>query len=171
MNINAEARFENIPSISKNTYRTIFPMTQKHITTFNAGKLVPVYCQKYMPGDTFSMKAGEVARMSTLLTPYFGKLLMDVAFFAVEERLVWDHYQEYRGVNTEDEWEPKNEYEKPQLKPPVGGFNLKTAAVYLGAAQPGIENVEVDHLPIRAYCKIWNDHYRDQNLQRQIKKE
>lgn len=140
-------------------------MSFGHKTTGNAGKLIPIFCEKYMPGDTFSITTRSITRMTTPLVPVMDNAYMDIAFFAVPERLVWDHAKEFRGENTQTAWEPTVEYEKPQIKAPQeSGWAYKTMADHLGI-RPGIKGIEVDALPLRAICLIWNEFYRDENLQ------
>ena len=139
-------------------------MSFGHKTTCNAGKLIPIFCEKYMPGDTFRIDTRTLARMTTPIAPVMDNAYMDIAFFAVPERLVWDHAKEFRGENTQTAWIPQVEYEKPQIKSPTNGWNFKTMADHLGI-RPKTGNIQIDALPFRAICLIWNEYYRDQNLQ------
>ena len=167
MNINAEAHFTNLPQLAKNVQRTIFNQSYTHLTTFNAGKLIPIYCQKYMPGDTFNIRTKLLVRMSTPIHPVMDNCYLDIHFFSVPKRLVWDHTREFYGENTTSEWEQEVEYEIPQIKAPTGGWRSKSIADYLGV-RPGIDNLEVDALKFRAVAMIWNEWYRDENLQKPI---
>lgn len=149
-------------------------MSFGHKTTGNAGKLIPIFCEKFMPGDTFSIKTRSLVRMTTPLVPVMDNAYMDIAFFAVPERLVWDHAREFRGENTLTAWEQTVEYEKPQIIAPPkqivndieesNGWNYKTVADHFGI-RPKTPDVSIDALPFRAMCLIWNEYYRDQNLQ------
>ena len=142
-------------------------MSFGHKTTGNAGKLIPIFCEKFMPGDTFKINTRTLVRMTTPLVPVMDNAYMDIAFFAVPERLVWEHAREFRGENTTTAWEQTVEYEKPQIKAPTSGWDYKTVADHLGI-RPGISNIEIDALPFRAMCLIWNEFYRDENLQNPI---
>lgn len=142
-------------------------MSFGHKTTCNAGKLVPIFCEKFMPGDTFSINTRSLIRMTTPLVPVMDNAYIDIAFFAVPERLVWEHAREFRGENTTTAWEQTIEYEKPQIKAPTDGWNYKTIADHLGI-RPKTKNIEIDALPFRAMCLIWNEFYRDENLQNPI---
>lgn len=139
-------------------------MSFGHKTTCNAGKLIPIFCEKFMPGDTFKINTRTLARMTTPIAPVMDNAYMDIAFFAVPERLVWEHAKEFRGENTKTAWIPQVEYEKPQIKAPTGGWNFKTMADHLGI-RPKTSNIQIDALPFRAIALIWNEYYRDQNLQ------
>lgn len=139
-------------------------MSFGHKTTCNAGKLIPIFCEKFMPGDTFRIDTRTLARMTTPIAPVMDNAYMDIAFFAVPERLVWEHAKEFRGENTKTAWIPQVEYEKPQIKAPTGGWNFKTMADHLGI-RPKTSNIQIDALPFRAIALIWNEYYRDQNLQ------
>lgn len=149
-------------------------MSFGHKTTGNAGKLIPIFCEKFMPGDTFSITTRSLVRMTTPIVPVMDNAYMDIAFFAVPERLVWDHAKEFRGENTLTAWEQTVEYEKPQISAPgkviengvekSNGWEYKTIADHFGI-KPKTPTVKIDALPFRAMCLIWNEYYRDQNLQ------
>ena len=167
MNLQAEASITQNPTLASKIIRTKFNMSFGHKTTGNAGKLIPIFCEKFMPGDTFKINTRSLIRMTTPLVAVMDNAYIDIAFFAVPERLIWEHAREFRGENTTTAWEQTVEYEKPQIKAPTSGWNYKTVADHLGI-RPGISNIEIDALPFRAMCLIWNEFYRDENLQNPI---
>ena len=162
MNRNTESHFSVNP-INLDIQRSKFVRPSTHKTTFNAGNLIPIYVDEVLPGDTFKMNMSSVIRMSTPIYPVMDNANMDVYFFFVPNRLVWDHWKEFFGENNTTHWEQPVEYEVPQITAPTGGWEKGTIADYMGIPTK-IENISVQALPFRAYCKIWNDWFRDQNL-------
>lgn len=162
MNRNTESHF-SINPINLDIQRSKFVRPSTHKTTFNAGNLIPIYVDEVLPGDTFKMKMSSVIRMSTPIYPVMDNANMDVYFFFVPNRLVWEHWKEFFGENNTTHWEQPVEYEVPQITAPAGGWEKGTIADYMGIPTL-ISNISVQALPFRAYCKIWNDWFRDQNL-------
>lgn len=155
--LNGNSRFSLAPQAS--IERSRFDRSHSHKTTFDAGKLVPIYCEEVLPGDTVTLDLSTVCRMSTPMYPIMDNAFLDVHWFFVPYRLVWSHWREFCGENT-DPWAQDTEYEIPHatVKPVNGGF-----WDHLGVP-PGV-NCDVSALPLRAYQLIWNEWYRDQNLQ------
>lgn len=162
MNRNTESHFSVNP-INLDIQRSKFVRPSTHKTTFNAGNLIPIYVDEVLPGDTFKMKMSSVIRMSTPIYPVMDNANLDIYFFFVPNRLVWDHWKEFFGENNNTHWEQPVEYEVPQITAPAEGWAKGTIADYMGIPTK-IENISVQALPFRAYCKIWNDWFRDQNL-------
>ena len=155
MNRNTESHFSVNP-INLDIQRSKFVRPSTHKTTFNAGNLIPIYVDEVLPGDTFKMNMSSVIRMSTPIYPVMDNANLDVYFFFVPNRLVWDHWKEFFGENNSTHWEQPVEYEVPQITAPTGGWAKGTIADYMGIPTK-IENISVQALPFRAYCKIWND--------------
>lgn len=175
MNRNNNSRFAQAPQVD--IQRSTFDRSSGHKTTFNAGKLVPIYVDEVLPGDTFEMKTSAIIRGSTPIFPVMDNANLDIYFFFVPNRLVWDHWKEFNGENTTSKWEETVEYSIPQMAPPldngkIDGWEKGTLADYMGIPTqvgPGASQTNpqytVNHLPFRAYCLIWNEWFRDQNLQ------
>lgn len=177
MNRNSNSRFAQAPQVD--IQRSTFDRSSGHKTTFNAGKLVPIYVDEVLPGDTFEMKTSAIIRGSTPIFPVMDNANLDIYFFFVPNRLVWDHWKEFNGENTTSKWEQTVEYSIPQMAPPSStgtvpteGWEKGTLADYMGIPTkvgPGAAQANaqwtVNHLPFRAYCLIWNEWFRDQNLQ------
>lgn len=132
-------------------------------TSFNVGSIVPFYVDEVLPGDTFNVKTSRVVRLQTLLTPVMDNIYLDSYFFFVPNRLVWDHWKQFNGENTESAWIPQTEYEVPQITAPDGGWQIGSIADYMGIPT-GVDNISVNALPLRAYALIMNEWFRDQNL-------
>ncbi len=162
MNRNTESHFATNPT-SIDVQRSVFDRSSSVKTTFNVGELVPFYIDECLPGDTFSIDRSIVARLQTLITPPMDNLYLDTYFFYVPNRLVWEHWKQFCGENTESPWIPQTEYEIPQITSPTGGWSTGTLADYFGIPT-GVENLSVSALPFRAYALIVNDWFRDENL-------
>lgn len=162
MNRNTESHFSLLPRIDIG--RSRFDRSASVKTSFNAGDVVPFYCEEVLPGDTFNVKTSRVVRMQTLLTPMMDNVYLDTYYFFVPNRLTWEHWKEFCGENTQSAWIPETEYSIPQVTAPDGGWNVGTIADYLGIPT-GVSNLSVSALPFRAYALIMNEWFRDQNLQ------
>lgn len=162
MSRNQNSRFATNPT-NIDISRSRFKRNSSLKTSFNAGDIVPIYVDEVLPGDTFKIRTSKVVRMPTLITPVMDNIYLDTYFFFVPNRLVWSHWQQFMGENTESAWIPTVEYEVPQITAPSGGWNVGTVADYMGVPT-GVSNLSVSALPFRAYALIVNDWFRDQNL-------
>lgn len=173
MNRNSESHFANLPDID--IQRSVMSRPSEHLTTFNTGDLIPLYLDEILPGDTVRMKTSKVLRLQTLLTPIYGNIYFDTYWFFVPNRLVWNHWQNFCGENSESAWTPTTEYTIPKISPPSGGFSKGTIADYFGiptnvSFTPGGSsgNLNYDHypsaLPFRAYALICDQFFRDEAL-------
>lgn len=163
MNRNIESHFSLSPHVDIS--RSRFDRSASLKTSFNAGDVVPFFLEEVLPGDTFSVDTSKVVRMQTLLTPMMDNVYLDTYYFFVPNRLVWDHWKEFCGENTESAWIPQTEYTMPQITSPAGqGWSVGTLADYFGIPT-GVAGLSVSALPFRAYALIMNEWFRDQNLQ------
>lgn len=155
--LNGNSRFSMVPGT--NIERSRFDRSHSHKTTFNAADLVPIFCEEVLPGDTVSMDMSTICRMATPLYPVMDNAFLDVHWFFVPNRLVWDHWREFCGESS-DPWAQATDYEVPHalIVPSHGDF-----FDHIGVP-PDIE-CDVSVLPWRAYNLIWTEWYRDQNLQ------
>lgn len=161
MNRNTESHFATLPKVDIS--RSTFNRSASIKTSFNVGQIVPFFIDEVLPGDTFDIKTSKVVRMPSLITPIMDNIYLDTYYFYVPNRLVWSHWKEFNGENTESAWIPKTEYEIPQLTAPDGGWSVGTLADYFGIPT-GVPNLSVSALPFRAYALIMNEWFRDQNL-------
>ena len=163
MNRNTESHFSLSPHVDVS--RSRFDRSASLKTSFNAGDVVPFFLEEVLPGDTFSVDTSKVVRMQTLVTPMMDNVYLDTYYFFVPNRLVWDHWKEFCGENTESAWIPQTEYTMPQITSPAGqGWSVGTLADYFGIPT-GVAGLSVSALPFRAYALIINEWFRDQNLQ------
>lgn len=162
MTRNANSRFALNPT-RIDMSRSKFDRGASYKTTFNVGQLIPFYVDEVLPGDTFSVKTSKVVRMQTLLTPLMDNIYLDTYFFFVPNRIVWSHWKEMMGENSQSAWIPTVEYSVPQLTAPEGGWNVGTIADYMGIPT-GVSGLSVNALPFRAYALICNEWFRDENL-------
>lgn len=161
MNRNVESHFSQLPNAD--IQRSRFDRSSSVKTTFNVGDIIPFYVDEVLPGDTFDIKTSKVVRMQSLVTPIMDNIYLDTYFFFVPNRLVWEHWQEFNGENTQSAWIPATEYQVPQLTSPTGGWSIGTIADYMGIPT-GVSNLSVNAMPFRAYALIMNDWFRDENL-------
>lgn len=163
MSRNAESRFAVNPT-NIDISRSRFKRDSSVKTSFNVGDIVPFYVDEVLPGDTFNVKTSKVVRMQTLLTPVMDNIYLDTYYFFVPNRLVWKHWKEFMGENTQSAWIPETTYEVPQIvSPSDGGFSVGTIADYLGVPT-GVPNLSMSALPFRAYALVMNEWFRDENL-------
>lgn len=148
--------------------RSTFDRSSTHKTTFDAGYLIPIFADEYLPGDTFSMDTSVLARMSTPIFPVMDNAYLDIYFFAVPYRLVWDNWKAFMGESPDDPYVNPIKYSIPQLTAPTNGdIEYSSILDYFGIPA-GTTVDSVSALPVRAYCLIWNEWFRDQNLQNAI---
>ena len=164
-NRNAESRFTQVPRAE--IRRARFKRDFSNITTINEGDLVPLYVDEVLPGDTISCDLNGLIRMSTPLYPVMDNCYLDTYAFFVPCRLLWMHWENLMGQNDDTYWAEKTEYSVPQTTAPSGGWNVGTIADYMGIPT-GIANISVNSLPFRAYARIWNEWFRDENLQQPV---
>lgn len=162
MNRNTQSRFSVAPQVD--IKRSIFDRSFQHKTTGNVGDLIPFFVDEVLPGDTFVVDTAFVARMTTPIKPVMDNAYIDIFYFAVPCRLLWNHWKEFCGENNESPWADETEYTIPQLTAPAGGWQKGTIADYMGIPIK-VPNISVNALPFRAYALIWNEWFRDQNVQ------
>lgn len=147
--------------------RSGFNIESSYKTTFDAGYLIPVYVEEVLPGDSFNLKATMFARLATPIVPIMDNLYLESFFFFVPNRLVWDNWTKFMGERTQ----PLSsiDYTVPTITSPAGGFPDLSIYDYMGIPCAGQVNTgetyKVNALPLRAYALIWNEWFRDQNLQ------
>lgn len=150
-------------------FRSKIDVSHSVKTTFNAGQLIPFDCMEVLPGDTFNVETNMLARLQTLITPLMDDLYLDVYYFFVPNRLIWEHWKEFMGENSKTSWYPTTTYTIPTIDI-AGNADLKgTVLDYLGVpvntgSNPNVA-LSINALPIRAYGLIWNEWFRDENLQ------
>ena len=162
MSRNENTRFALNPTnldIARSTFRRDHSVK----LSFNVGDVIPFYVDEVLPGDTFQLKTSMVARLQTLLTPMMDNLYLDTYFYFVPNRIVWQHWRELMGENTQSAWIPSVEYSVPQVTAPSGGWSIGSIADYMGIPT-GVENLSVNALPFRAYALVMNEWFRDENL-------
>ena len=165
MNRNSESHFAELPQVD--IQRSMFDRSSDLKTSFNAGELVPIYLDEVLPGDTFTMDMAMVLRMSTPIYPVMDNCNLDYYWFFVPNRLVWNNSKYFFGETTSTApWFNATEKTIPQLTFPSGGFGAKSLADYMGLPTTSFATTRsVSALPLRAYALIWNEWFRDQNLQ------
>lgn len=159
--LDSNSRFSQIPSAD--IQRSRFNRNSQHKTTFNSGSLIPIFVDEVLPGDTYTMDFATAVRMATPIFPVMDNANLDVYFFFVPNRLVWEHWKEFCGENNQTAWEQPTEYAVPQISAPTAGWSVGTVADYMGIPT-GVSGFSVNALPFRAYALIWNEWFRDQNV-------
>jgi Capsid protein (F protein) len=150
--------------------RSSFNTQYAHKTTFDAGFLVPIYCDEVLPGDTHRVKMTAFARLATPLFPVMDNLHLDSFFFFVPNRLVWSNWVKFMGEQTNPG--DSTSYVVPTITSSAGGYGVGSVFDHLGlptAGQiTGSNTVTHNVLPLRAYNLIYNEWFRDENLQNSI---
>jgi len=146
-----------------NIPRSVFQRDFKHKSTFQTGKLIPFYVDEGLPGDTIKVKANIFARIGTPVVPWMDNLHIRTWFFQVPNRLLWEHWKEFMGEQPEPDPDFSETYRIP-IVDSGAGWQHGDMPSYMGIPMR-IANLETNCLPTRAYNKIVNDWFRDQNLQ------
>lgn len=162
----AQQHFSQIPAAE--IPRSKFDRSHALKTTFDAGKLIPVFVDEVLPGDTFDLNATLFARLATPLKPVMDNIFIDTHFFFVPYRLVWDNFVNFMGERNNPTDDP-TAYSVPQTVLDIKSITHDGLANYLGIPRrAGVGNVSVNALPFRAYNLIYNEWYRDENLQNSL---
>lgn len=146
--------------------RSKFDRSHQLLTTINEGDLVPIYCDEVLPGDTARVRLNGLIRMSTPIYPVMDNCYMDTYFFFVPCRLLWEHWENMFGENDTDYWAEKTEYSTPACT--IGGKSgLVHGSIgdYFGLPTGVKGKIKVNALPARAYAMIYNEWFRDENLE------
>lgn len=163
-----------IPSVMSHSFsqvpkaeipRSSFDRSSGRKTTFNAGYLVPVFCDEVLPGDTYNLTATFFARLATPLHPIMDNMRLTSFFFFVPFRLLWDNWQRFMGE--QDNPGDSTDYLVPQMLAPAGGYAANTIFDYF-ALPTQVAGYAHWSFPLRAYNLIYNDWFRDQNLQNSV---
>lgn len=127
---------------------------------------MPIYCDEVLPGDTAKVRLNGLIRMSTPIYPIMDNCYMDTYFFFVPCRLLWEHWENMFGENDTNYWAEKTEYSTPTcIIGGTSGMNNGSIGDYFGLPT-GIKNeIKVNALPARAYAMIYNEWFRDENLE------
>lgn len=151
--------------------RSRFDRSSSVKTSFNVGDLVPFYLDEVLPGDTFDIETSFVTRLQTLITPPMDDLFLDMYYFYVPSRLCWSHWKEFMGESTTS-WVSDVNYQIPQLVVQATDNNRKgikgSILDYFGVPIGINGEMSISRLPINAYNLIWNEWFRDENLQDEI---
>lgn len=145
--------------------RSSFDRSHGHKTTFDAGYLIPLYLDEALPGDTFNLRMTVFARLATPLHPIMDNLKLDAFFFFVPLRLVWNNFPKMFGE--QDNPGDTTSYICPTVTSPVGGFAAGSLYDYFGVPTQ-VAGLEMNNFHARAYNLIWNEWFRDQNLQNSV---
>ena len=150
--------------------RSKFDCQSTHKTTFDAGYLVPVYVDEVLPGDTFNLNMTAFARLSTPLFPIMDNMHLESFFFFVPNRLIWDNWQKFMGQQTNPG--DSISYVIPQQVSPANGYAIGSLQDYMGLPTVGQVSATktVSHCAFwpRAYNLIYNEWFRDENLQNSV---
>lgn len=143
--------------------RSTFSRDHGYKTTFDAGYLIPIYVDEALPGDTINLQMSAFARLSTPLHPFMDNMFVDTFFFAVPIRLIWNNWQKFNGE--QENPGDSTDYLVPEMVSPAStGYANSSLSDYFGipTGVPGLAHSALWH---RAYNLIWNEWFRDQNLQ------
>jgi len=147
--------------------RSSFRIQKTHKTTFDSGYLIPVYVDEILPGDTFNLSMTAFSRLATPLFPIMDNMYMESFFFFVPNRLVWTNWQRFMGER--DDPDSSTDFIIPETTSPVGGYAVNSLQDYFGLPTVGQVSTEgaITHSALfsRAYNLIWNEWFRDENLQ------
>lgn len=146
--------------------RSVFDRSHGWKSTFDSGYLVPFLVDEVLPGDSYKVKFNFLARLSTPVVPTMDNLFIDTFYFFVPYRLLWKHWEQFNGQ--QDYPGASTDYLVPQTSAPAGGgFPVGSLEDYFGLPT-GVKGIKANELAARAYALIWNEWFRDENLQNPI---
>lgn len=163
-------RFSDAPAMYMR--RTKFDRSHVYKTTFDSGKLIPVFVDEVLPGDTSRLSVKYFSRLATPIKPIMDNIYLDWFFFFVPNRLVWEHWQNF--CFEQEDPDDSTDYVCPTTSL-VGAANdtlhgVGTLWDYFGLPT-GLPNTisGINALPFRGVYLIWNEWFRDENLQKSVK--
>ena len=184
--------FSILPKISM-PYRTKMARPKNHATSFNLGTLIPVYLEEVLPGDTVKIDLAAIIRGSTPIAPVMGNSYIDFYAFYCPNRILWDHWEEFCGVNKEGYWTNNKTYNIPHLETLYINPGFKTGnhslldytglkdllitnnkEIITGTKTLKTKSTTTDNyqmislLPFRGLAKIWNEYFRDENTMKPL---
>ena len=166
MNRNNERHFNQIPEMKAS--RTRFSRDQTILTTFDSGKLIPFYVDEVLPGDTFNIDTSAIIRMTTPKYPVFDDAFIDFYYFYCPNRILWDDFKKFMGEVESKPWMPTKEYKVPKITingTQANGYPYEASILdYMGVPTKVKAKFSINALPIRAYVMIWNEFFRDENV-------
>jgi hypothetical protein len=145
--------------------RASFDRSHGYKTTFNSGYLIPIFVDEALPGDTFNVNMTGFARLATPIFPIMDNAYLDTHFFAVPIRLIWSNWQKFCGEQTNPG--DSTSFVIPTATVGAGGYATGSLQDYMGIP-PLVANLSHSNLWCRAYNLIWNQWFRDENLQSSI---
>ncbi len=146
--------------------RSVFDRSHGWKSTFDSGYLVPFLVDEVLPGDSYKVKFNFLARLSTPIVPTMDNLFLDTFYFFVPYRLLWKHWEEFNGEQKYPG--ASTDYLVPQTTAPADkGFDVGSLEDYFGLPT-GVKGIKANELAARAYALIWNEWFRDENLQNPI---
>jgi len=152
-------QFSQVPQAD--TQRSTFNRDHGYKCTMDSGYLYPILVDEALPGDTFKVNLSSICRLATPIVPIMDNIFMDFHFFAVPNRLVWDNWQKFMGE--QENPSDSTDYLVPQINTGSAGEAAGTIHDYMGL--PTYTQILANALHFRAYNLIWNEWFRDQNLQ------
>lgn len=161
-------RFSDAPAMYMK--RTKFDRSHVYKTTFNSGKLIPVFVDEVLPGDTTRMSVNYFARLATPIKPIMDNIYLDWFFFFVPNRLVWEHWQNF--CFEQEDPDDKTDYVIPTVTAAGNSDNAYIGSLwdYFGLPVNTSGNLsDISALPFRGVYLIWNEWFRDENLQKAVK--
>ena len=160
-----QSHFAMIPQA--NIRRSVFDRSHVYKTTFNEGQLIPYFVDEVIPGDTFTLNPVEFCRLATPVVPFMDNIYIESFFFFVPSRLVYDKWVNLCGE--QENPEDSTDYLVPTVA--LTGDMTNKLPDYMGiaCASGTFNNVSVNCLPFRCYWTIWNEWFRDENLQKSVK--
>lgn len=161
---NTQNHFANIES--PNVQRSTFDRSSGFKADFDAGKLIPFFFDAAVPGDTFKAETHLFGRLNTPIKPIMDNMYIDVHYFSVPHRLVWDNFKRFMGERPNPD--STTDFLMPEIDLTLRQFASYSNGDYLGLPTLTNNITGITALPFRAICLIWNEWYRDQNLQDSI---
>lgn len=155
----SQGHFSQVPNVTIGRSR----FNRSHVlkTTFDEGKLIPIFVDEVLPGDSFKLRVTTFTRMATPIFPVMDNLYLETFFFFVPMRLIWDNFQKFMGE--QENPGDSTDYLIPTLFSDLGA-SVGYLADYFGIPT-NVPNISYNILPFRAYWLIWNEWFRDENLQ------
>lgn len=144
--------------------RSKFNLSYTKLLSCDMGELVPIGLTEVLPGDTMQQATSAFLRLSPLLAPVMHPVRVAIHHWFVPHRISWEDWEDFITGGPDG----MDDSEFPTIAMPAStGAAVGSLADYLGVPT-GVADLAVSALPFRAYARIWNEYYRDQDLQAEL---
>ena len=138
-----------------------FNLSHSRMQSMKMGQLTPIMVMPVIPGDKFSIQTSSMVRMAPMIAPIMHQINVYTHFFFVPTRILWENWNKWISGGPEGDYAGVH----PYIAADFASLNIGGLADYMGLPVQMSGTVNISAVPVAAYIKVYNDYYRDQNMQ------